>query len=314
MATSIINTECKRYGCIKNLLACYANCRYSGRCDDLKNEILDKTDQAAKDISTYLSERGRKPITIQIMKRGVKFADIANVKNVIPAKAERMEARIKSEIKFPSPNPVVSAKTEARKEPVRPKRKKSIRRAKPKSSMSFSSVESNPANTTINVRKARAASYLEKSQALSSQKTASKRKPASKRKKRAKTGNANITKTTRRSLELNQRESITMPKRITARSIERPVEKASVSNITSGEVETPANNKAKMPRAARRKSTSKSRSASRNGKVYIILEGKTASIVDEQGLMQHLFTGPSSGARYFEASEVEARVHIVVKK
>ena len=47
MATSLINTECKRYGCIKNLLACYANCRYSTRCDDLKNEVSysDATDR-----------------------------------------------------------------------------------------------------------------------------------------------------------------------------------------------------------------------------------------------------------------------------
>jgi hypothetical protein len=299
MATSLINTECKRYGCIKNLLACYANCRYSGRCDDLKNEILDKTDQAATDISKYLGERGLKPITIQIMKRGVKFTDIANVKNIIPAKAERQEARIKSEIKFPSPVGVSAKKTSAS-----PRRKKSARRAKPKSAMPLSPVVSNPATTTVNVRKARAASYLEKSQALLSQ------KPARRRKKRAKTGSANITKTPRRSFELNKKESLTMPKRTIARSLEKPVEKVSVSNITSGEAATHMNSKPK----ARRKSPSKSRSASRNGKVYIILEGKSASIVDEQGLMQHLFAGPSSGARYFEASEVEARVHIVVKK
>jgi len=30
--------------------------------------------------------------------------------------------------------------------------------------------------------------------------------------------------------------------------------------------------------------------------------------------MQHLFASPSATARYFEASEVEARVHIVLKK
>ena len=46
MAASTINTECKRYGCIKNLLACFANCRYVGRCDELRNELSDKTAQA----------------------------------------------------------------------------------------------------------------------------------------------------------------------------------------------------------------------------------------------------------------------------
>src|ERR1044072_5487103 len=75
MTISLINTECKRYGCIKNLLACYANCRYSTRCDDLRNEILDKTELATSDINKYLIERGRTPITIQPMKRGLKFAD-----------------------------------------------------------------------------------------------------------------------------------------------------------------------------------------------------------------------------------------------
>ncbi|HST20476.1 MAG TPA: hypothetical protein VLR90_05135 [Blastocatellia bacterium] len=281
MAASLINTECKRYGCIKNLLACYANCRYSGRCDELKNEILDKTDQAAKDINSYLGERGRKPIMIQIMKRGVKFTDIANVKNVIPAKAER-------------------------KEPIRLKRKKSRNRAKPKSSPTFSAVES----SVVNIRKTRAASYLEKTQALSTQKTARKRKPARKRKESAKPGNTITTKAARNSFKLNQRESITMPKRAINKSIESPVEKESVSNITSGDLSTSANSRTKT----RRKSSSKSRSASRNGKVYIILEGKTANIVDEKGLMQHLFTNPSAGARYFEASEVEARINIVLKK
>lgn len=307
---SLINIECKRYGCIKNLLACYANCRYSGRCDDLKNEILDKTDQAAKDINSYLSDRGRKPITIQIMKRGVRFTDTTNVKNVIPSKVEHTKSahiatRIKSEIK-PSPRPVIgaSAKIEARKEPIKLKRKKSRRRVKPKSFPSFSAAESN----VVNIRKSRAASYLEKTQALPTRK----RKPARKSKKSAKTKNKIIAKAARNSFELNQRESITMPKRSITKSIESPVE--AVSNITSADRAASANGKAKMPRAARRKGSSKSRSASRNGKVYIILEGKTASIVDEQGLMQHLFASPSNGARYFEASEVEARVHIVIKK
>src|SRR6185295_18598076 len=112
------------------------------------------------------------------------------------------------------------------------------------------------------------------------------------------------------SIELNQRESITMPKRAITKSIESPIEKESVSNITSGELSRPANSKPKT----KRKSSSKSRPASRNGKVYIILEGKTANIVDEQGLMQHLFASPSATARYFEASEVEARLQIALKK
>src|SRR5215216_4204490 len=79
MAISLINTECKRYGCIKNLLACFANCRYNSRCEDLRNEIIDKTETASNDINKYLSERGREPITIQLMKRGLKFSGTGKV-------------------------------------------------------------------------------------------------------------------------------------------------------------------------------------------------------------------------------------------
>ena len=77
MAASTINTECKRYGCMKNLLACFANCRYTMRCDELRNELADKASEAESDINRYLSERGRNPILVQILKRGVKFDDPA---------------------------------------------------------------------------------------------------------------------------------------------------------------------------------------------------------------------------------------------
>jgi hypothetical protein len=43
---------------MKNLLACYANCRFVTRCDELRNEIIEKPEQAATDINSYLGERG----------------------------------------------------------------------------------------------------------------------------------------------------------------------------------------------------------------------------------------------------------------
>ena len=52
MAASTINVECKRYGCMKNLLACFANCRYAPRCDELRNELADKTAAAESDIKS----------------------------------------------------------------------------------------------------------------------------------------------------------------------------------------------------------------------------------------------------------------------
>src|SRR5512138_3227712 len=109
MAASTINIECKRFGCIKNLLACYANCRYTGRCDELRNELADKTAAAEDDINRYLSERGRHPILVQILKRGVKFADRAErssrkpVKPVKAVNAPVVAAKSSSPVKSPKP-------------------------------------------------------------------------------------------------------------------------------------------------------------------------------------------------------------------
>ncbi|HEX8186315.1 MAG TPA: hypothetical protein VF747_16235, partial [Blastocatellia bacterium] len=99
----MINTECKRYGCIKNLLACFANCRYSTRCEDLRNEIIDKTELASTDINKYLSERGRTPITIQLMKRGLKFADVLDRP---PALSRKVSTPAKVKIPTQKPQPV----------------------------------------------------------------------------------------------------------------------------------------------------------------------------------------------------------------
>ena len=66
--------------------------------------------------------------------------------------------------------------------------------------------------------------------------------------------------------------------------------------------------------APRRKAAAKARKPATSAKVYIIIEGQTANIVDEQGLMAHLFSNNSKNTRYFEASEVEARVQIVPKR
>jgi len=67
-------------------------------------------------------------------------------------------------------------------------------------------------------------------------------------------------------------------------------------------------------RVAPRKKAARSGKAAAAGKVYIIIEGQTATVVNEQGLMAHLFSNRSKTTRYFEASEVEARVQIVLKR
>src|SRR5436853_6971001 len=89
MAASTINVECKRFGCVKNLLACYGNCRYTGRCDELRNELVDKTAAAESDINRYLSERGRNPILVQILKRRVKFGDRVERSSPKPVKTAK---------------------------------------------------------------------------------------------------------------------------------------------------------------------------------------------------------------------------------
>ena len=86
MATSFINTECRRYGCMKNLLACYANCRYNSRCDDLRSEILPQFEQATNDINAYRHDRDLPAIEIQLTKRGVKFIDVASLQKNLAQK------------------------------------------------------------------------------------------------------------------------------------------------------------------------------------------------------------------------------------
>ena len=247
MAISLINTECKRYGCIKNLLACYANCRYSTRCDDLRNEIIDKTELASSDINKYLVERGRTPITIQLMKRGLKFADAES----LAVKSSKPRGALFEDKPLALPRIIKS-----------PKRRPH----------------------SIDARK----------------RTSSNREPVKKLE-------PVLTKI---------RKSAVMPRRPKKESNLNLAEKEQISNPPVQSPESSAHNKPRMTKPARskkRKSSSGSRSVDRNGKVYIILEGKSASVVDEHALMMHLFTNPSSGARYFEASEVEARVQITKK-
>ncbi|HXG94054.1 MAG TPA: hypothetical protein VNN73_17050 [Blastocatellia bacterium] len=266
MATSQINMECKRYGCMKNLLACYANCRYNTRCDDLRNELIDKTEQAASDINAYLAERGRKPVMIQILKRGLKFAEASKSDAAKTAKAFKSK---------PVESPAAAVK----------------------------------------VAKARAASYLEKNRVSRNAKKAAELKTDT-----ISQAGGELNEAQEKPARIRQNENIrkrrTMakktkrPKTVTTRVNER------LTEIQSSAPESSAESKSAPGRAARR--TVKSNSAKldkskRNGRIFIILEGRAATLVDEQGLMLHLINNASADARYFEAKEVEARVHIVPK-
>jgi hypothetical protein len=218
MAASLINTECKRYGCMKNLLACFANCRYNTRCDDLRSEIESKTEQAEKDINLYLSQRGDSPVSIQFLKRGLKFAKAA-------------------------PYPSESVKPKQIKAPLK------------------GAASPRPKLKPVKTEKSEKCG-MEKKQKNTESRTQSAVSPAS------------------------------------------PVNAA---------VEKKAGKNRSKPRRGKDASQN-GRSPRKSGKTYIIVEGRTASIVDEHGLMQHILSQPSSDARYFEATEVVARVQIVAMR
>jgi hypothetical protein len=210
---------------MKNLLACYANCRYNSRCDELRKEIESKSDQAALDINNYLSSIGKGPIAIQFPKRGLKFVE-AN-----------------------------------QKKPVIKKRLASI---------------SKPSPPRLEIKKSAGAI---------------KKRVAAKRKKR-------FSEMSRKAKQSNKEAP------------QRALEMINKATENANPSESPRPVKA-TSRGGPKKGNAGSRA--RKGKVYIIIEGRTANIVDEKGLMTHLFNNSAGGARYFEATEVEARVQIVPK-
>jgi hypothetical protein len=259
MAVSRIIMECKRYGCMKNLLACYANCRYNGRCEDLKSEVIAKSDQAAKDINDYLRERGRAPITIQVMKRGLRFND-----------APRQQAIPK--VLKDNTGAVPMAKSFDSNRPRRKKRKisrvstQAVKRVTSKQVSELTNPESLKAIKKISSRgksKTMARKILREESITKQEKPASSNGP------------------------VEERDSATTAKAVRSKNGSKRNTKGSARNTQLGK---------------------------KAGKLFIILEGKTASLVDEQGLIAHLLSNNSQGARYFEASEVEARLQIVPKR
>src|SRR5690349_13300886 len=134
MATSLINTECKRYGCRKNLLACYANCRYNTRCDELRNEVEANFEQATTDINSWRNERGMSLIQLQMPKRGLKFVDVKPLSPAMPRqksvatkpKAEKPVAKLERQ----SPRPTIADKLEVQSAKPAVKRRPKKRRAK----------------------------------------------------------------------------------------------------------------------------------------------------------------------------------------
>ncbi len=280
MAASLINTECKRYGCRKNLLACYANCRYNSRCDELRSEVETNFEQASTDINAWRSERGLNLIQLQLPKRGVKFVEVKPLPTAMPrrkptvAKAEI----IKPQTKTLSPRPTITDKLESpRVKPV-VKRRAKKRRAK----VRVTKPVSNEMQKLAPPQPVPPARLLPVS------------KPP-KRKKRKSTA---------------EKRQI-MPRKSKAMAVESATEyqarlTAPVSDITNV---IPAN-EVKVTAPSKRGGKA---SAKKPKKLYIVLEGERGTLVDEPGLMKKLLAGVAPGARFFEASEMEVRLQLVKK-
>lgn len=325
MASSLINTECKRYGCIKNLLACYANCRYSTRCEELKNEISDKTEQAAKDINSYLSQRGAPPITIQLMKRGLKF-DAGPTQKPRPSGIK--ETRVISKASLITSPPFLTSvepsavkatprnsKHEKKRVKTRPRMKRKLLSSD--SALKKQASDAREAAPTVRVSRSRPASmFKEVPKPVVAKSLRSRVKKQSKAKQVANQRPPNNSRA-------QAREKIRVKKRIIMKKISKraasPAETVQDQGVSGSPQVTEAvsTELKKMKSASARKRKNKAAppaSRGANGKVFIVVDGKSASLVDEKGLIQHLLSNQSSTARYFEATEVEARVQIVHKK
>jgi hypothetical protein len=315
MAASTINTECKRYGCMKNLLACFANCRYAMRCDDLRNELVDKAPAAESDINRYLSERGRRPVVVQILKRGVKFDDKAGRPPRQPVKAAstsapqappRLELQALARPAAGAKRPPAGAVTAV------PVQKRPPATAKPREAVTAIKVKSNTKHTTARrpARRANRQGMGRQTDAVSTAKDLAPPRPPS-------LGPAKAA--VRKPGDARPRKMTTMPRRAklvvktSAAGAETPAAPSRETPTPAGKPELAAAPPGERA-APRKKAAAKSRKPAKTSKVYIIIEGQTASIVDEQGLMTHLFGSHSKHARYFEASEVEARVQIMPKR
>ncbi len=296
MATSLINTECKRYGCMKNLLACYANCRYNGRCDDLRNEILPNLEQAANDINTYRRERALSSIEIQLLKRGLKFVDVAALqKNLSQRKKSSAKSLRKKRLKRQTnaaKSVIEKVRTEVRK-PV-------PAMAKPETPKVLGEALTQIKKRKV-VAKKRIASSPEIQESIVKKRAAPvEEKPRAVIKKKAKARGKKI--------NLKPENRIKMAKKITDSDSEnaRLSSDANQANLINAADKTST--------ARRKKSGGQDAAAKKKKRMFIILDGERSALVDERGLMAKLLAGVSPNARYFEATEIELRLQIAHKK
>jgi hypothetical protein len=280
MATSLINTECKRYGCMKNLLACYANCRYNSRCDDLRSEILPKLEQATIDINAYRRERELSSIEIQLMKRGLKFVDVASLQKNLAQSRKAKSAKKKRTKRVVTVRQ--TGKEKASSEP-QPARIKAVTRLEKPPAIAKKRIEPVPVKTESSIKK-KLAVVTEKPRPIG--------------KKRVKTRRKKLKSETHFKMVKKTRDSET-----DIANLSTEANQSHMSNVTE-----------KTATTRRRKSASQEAAAKKKKRMFIILDGERSALVDEKGLMAKLLAGVSPNARYFEATEIELRLQIAHKK
>lgn len=282
MATSLINTECKRYGCMKNLLACYANCRYNSRCDDLRNEVLPKLEQATNDINAYRRERELSSIEIQMIKRGVKFVDVASLQKNLAQSRSAKPARTKRRKRVLRVRQAVNEKGK----PASPREKiKAVTRIEKPQAIAKKKIAPVPEKSASSIKKRLAVSP---------------EPPRPIVKKRLKAG--------RKKSKLRSETQFKMSKktRDSETDIANLASEANQPNATGGSEKTAT--------LRRKKSAGQDAAAKKKKRMFIILDGERSALVDEKGLMAKLLAGVSPNARYFEATEIELRLQIAHKK
>ncbi|HYP27473.1 MAG TPA: hypothetical protein VE262_12215 [Blastocatellia bacterium] len=320
---------------MKNLLACYANCRFTTRCDELRNEIIEKPDQATTDINSYLGERGQRLIQIQFPKRGVKFIEAGKqASETRPAKSLlRIDRKEMPEMPQMKNAPPTFTRTRARaalpNEPAmttlppvpfggegrlpRPKRrlkaiKKSavVRPGEPKPKIFKAEAQGPRKEPALKKR----ASVKKPPRATAAALAAMKEAPGADLKA------SGAKKPGRKKAE--RKIAAAVPDKSSRPGKAAPAEiRKAVSQSTEMSEQLTDKEKSVKPKKSssnKRGASPASRSGRKQGKKFIILEGKSASLVDEHGLMLHIMSGSSPEARYFEVNEVEARVQIVTKK
>jgi hypothetical protein len=313
MATSLINTECKRYGCMKNLLACYANCRYNSRCDDLRNEILPNLEQAANDINAYRRERELSSIEIQLMKRGVKFVDVAALqKNLAQGKkrsaksVRKNKAKVKTEVLRAAPEKVETKAAKIKVVPQPEKSKiKAITRPKKSKIKATTRLEKPQAIAQKRIEATvtkKAIEPMAVSRELSGKKKSvvvqEKPRPLIKKKAKARRKKSILKPETPFKMAKKMKDSETENVNLTTETNE-------VNTLSATE---------KMTTPQRKKSAAQDAAAKKKKRMFIILDGEKSALVDEKGLMAKLLAGVSPNARYFEATEIELRLQIAHKK